>query len=87
MTVWSMNVGNPDVRPTLEPRYYAHPLVVTKGETAMAIERRFGMTRAEMLLVNPGLANIEELPVGGTICIIPNWRTVIAGNGQRICVA
>jgi len=87
ISTWSMNDGNPDVRPTLEPRYYAHPLMVTKGETAMAIERRFGMPRAEILVINPGLANIEELPVGGLICVIPNWRTTIAGNGQRICIA
>ena len=29
ITIWSMNEGNPDVRSTLEPKYYAHPLMVS----------------------------------------------------------
>jgi len=95
ITVWSLNHGhahvarstNPDVRPTLEPRYYAHPMVVTKGETSMAITRRFGMSLEEILKINPGLSDPDALAVGSSLCIVPNWRTVMAGNGQRICVA
>jgi len=95
ITTWSLNHGrpgvsrsmNPDVRPTLEPRYYAHPLEVTKGETVMAITRRFGMSKDEILKINPGLANPDALPVGSALCIVPNWKNVIAGNGQRICIS
>jgi len=95
ITVWSLNHGrpgvarsmNPDVRPTLEPRYYAHPMVVTKGETAMAITRRFGMSLEEILKINPGLMDPDALPVGSSLCIIPNWKRVIAGSGQRICIS
>mmetsp|Transcript_44303 Transcript_44303/g.88921 ORF Transcript_44303/g.88921 Transcript_44303/m.88921 type:complete len:414 (+) Transcript_44303:142-1383(+) len=86
ITVWSMNLGNPDVRPTLQPRYYAHPLQVLKGETAMAIQRRFGMTVDELMMINPGLEDASALPVGSTLCVVPNWQTTVAGNGQRICV-
>jgi len=86
ITVWSMNMGNPDVRPTLQPRYYAHPLQVLKGETAMAIQRRYGMKMDELLKINPGLEDAEALPVGSTLCVVPNWQTAVAGNGQRICV-
>ena len=95
ITVWALNHGrpgversmNPDVRPTLEPRYYAHPLVVTKGETAMAITRRFGMSLEEILKINPGLMDPDALPVGSTLCIVPNWQRVVAGSGQRICIS
>ena len=68
-------------------RYYAHPMVVTKGETSMAITRRFGMSLEEILKINPGLSDPDALTVGSSLCIVPNWRTVMAGNGQRICVA
>jgi len=95
ITLWSLNHGrpgvarsmNPDVRPTLEPRYFAHPMLVTKGETAMAITRRFGMSPEEILKINPGLMDPDSLPVGSSLCIVPNWKNVIAGNGQRICIA
>ena len=95
ITTWSLNHGragvarstNPDVRPTLEPRYYAHPMVVTKGETAMAITRRFGMSLEEILKINPGLSDPDALAVGSSLCIVPNWRNVMAGSGQRICIA
>jgi len=86
LTVWSMNEGNPDVRPTLVPKYFGHPYQILKGETALAITRRYGMSEDEILRLNPGLANIDALPVGSTLCIVPNWQTVVAGNGQRVCV-
>lgn len=41
VTLWSLNVGNPDFRRTLVPRYYAHPLQVLRGETSYAIQRRY----------------------------------------------
>jgi LysM repeat protein len=62
-------------------------MVVTKGETSMAITRRFGMSLEEILKINPGLSDPDALAVGSSLCIVPNWRTVMAGNGQRICVA
>jgi hypothetical protein len=40
VTLWSLNVGNPDFRRTLVPRYYAHPLQILRGETSYAIQRR-----------------------------------------------
>lgn len=94
ITLWSLNHGrpgvvrssNPDVRPTLEPRFYAHPMVVTKGETVMALTRRYGMSADEFLKINPGIADPDALPVGDHLCIVPNWKNVIAGNGQRICI-
>eukprot|EP00960_Hanusia_phi_P042403 755479-Hanusia_phi.AAC.2 len=49
-----------------------------------------------------GLKDTNSLPVGSTICVIPNWqavtgdmrpvqedeadRVLAAGNGQRICI-
>ena len=85
VTLWSLNEGNPDSRRTLIPRYFAHPLQVLRGETAYAIQRRYGMTEGEMLKVNPGIEKVGELPVGSFVCVVPNWNTVVAGNGQRVC--
>lgn len=85
ITVWSMNDGSPDVRRTLEPRYYAHPYMVMKGETSFAIERRFGMSSKELLLSNPGLAGLSSLPVGSAVCVVPNWARTMAGSGQPVC--
>ena len=48
---------------------------------------RFGMSLEEILKINPGLSDPDALAVGSSLCIVPNWRTVMAGNGQRICVA
>ena len=70
----------------VEPRYYAHSMVVNKGETAMAITRRFGMSLEEILKINPGLSDPNALTVGSSLCVVPNWKNVIAGNGQRICI-
>mmetsp|Transcript_39333 Transcript_39333/g.98482 ORF Transcript_39333/g.98482 Transcript_39333/m.98482 type:complete len:448 (+) Transcript_39333:29-1372(+) len=85
VTLWSLNDGNPDVRKTLEPRYYAHPLQVLRGETSFAISRRYGMTEGEILKVNPAIADINTLPVGSVVCVVPNWQATVAGNGQRVC--
>jgi len=87
ITVWSMNDGNPDLRRTVEPRYFAHPFLINKGETAYAIERRFGVSANDLLLVNPGLASVDALPVGSAICVVPSWFRTMSGSGQPICSA
>mmetsp|Transcript_37711 Transcript_37711/g.119114 ORF Transcript_37711/g.119114 Transcript_37711/m.119114 type:complete len:159 (+) Transcript_37711:1025-1501(+) len=94
ITIWSLNQGtlqnpqtiNPDFKQTLVPRYYAHPYYIVQGENSLAVSRRFGMTVDDILRLNPGLKDINSLPVGSTICVVPNWQSVIAGNGQRICI-
>jgi len=87
VTLWSLNVGNPDFRRTLVPRYFAHPLQILRGETSYAIQRRYGMSEGEILKVNPAIRDIGSLPVGSHVCVVPNWQTVVAGNGQKVCSA
>lgn len=83
--MWSLNEGNPDLRRTLIPRYYAHPLKVLRGETSFAIQRRYGMTQGDILKVNPAIRDMGSLSEGSFVCVVPNWQTVVAGNGQRVC--
>ena len=45
------------------------------------------MSEGEILKVNPAIRDIESLPVGSHVCIVPNWQTVVAGNGQKVCYA
>jgi len=86
LTVWSMNSGNPDTRKTLEPRYFAHPLEVTLGESLDGIIRRFGTTEAHLKAINPAIVDLESLVVGATLCVIPDWSATVSGNGARTCV-
>ena len=88
LTVWSLNdqSQNPDQRRTLTARYYAHPFEVTDGETAQQIMRRFGISHAELVRSNPSVVDIESLSVGDTLCVIPNFRETVSGNGAKICV-
>jgi len=86
LTVWSMNPGNPDHRRTLTPRYYAHPLEVTSGETAEAIMLRFGISEAELVRSNPAVMDLKSLSVGDTLCVVPNFRMTMSGNGAKICL-
>ena len=85
LSVWSMNPGNPDHRRTLTPRYYAHPLEVTSGETAEQIMRRFGISEAELVRANPTVMDLHSLQVGDTLCVVPNFWQTMGGNGAKIC--
>lgn len=85
LSVWSMNPGNPDTRRTLTPRYYAHPLEVTAGETAEQIMRRFGISEDELVRANPTVLDLHSLQVGDTLCVIPNFWQTMGGNGAKIC--
>jgi hypothetical protein len=85
LSIWSMNSGNPDQRRTLTPRYYAHPLEVTSGETAEAIMRRFGISERELARVNPAVVDLQSLSVGDTLCVVPNFLQTTGGNGAKIC--
>ena len=87
LTVWSMNPGNPDHRRTLTARYYAHPLEVTAGETAEAIMQRFGISERELVRANPAIMDLRSLSVGDTLCVIPNFRQTMSGNGAKICIS
>jgi hypothetical protein len=86
LSVWSMNPGNPDHRRTLTARYYAHPLEVTSGETAEQIMRRFGVSERELVRANPAIMDLRSLQVGDTVCVVPNFRHTVSGNGAKICV-
>jgi hypothetical protein len=86
LSVWSMNPGNPDHRRTLTARYYAHPLEVTAGETAEQIMRRFGISERELVRANPAIMDIRSLQVGDTLCVVPNFRQTMSGNGAKICI-
>jgi len=86
LTVWSMNLGQPDRRRTLEPKYFAHPMQVSLGDSGDAIARRFGMTMKELQMVNPAVMDLASLSVGSTICVLPNWQQTVSGNGRKICM-
>lgn len=87
LTVWSLNEQkqNPDHRRTLTPRYYAHPFEVTSGDTADAIMKRFGISERELIRSNPAIMDVQSLKIGDVLCIIPNFRMTMSGNGAKIC--
>eukprot|EP00961_Rhodomonas_salina_P187374 2529676-Rhodomonas_salina.3 len=82
ISVWSLNIGNPDKDQSGTSVYYAHPYQLLQGEDMISVKERFGMTDASVARLN---FNKTDFVAGETVCIAPHWTNAVDSTGGKVC--